>query len=131
MFERIRKYFALKAYARKLGPLLKKRYGGSKDYTPGQVRTTVEVGGLNPHYLYYGYAMFCQEKEFQQLANEASGDFDLQGLRQEIGDKFFSGDSNFSATDACSSTADMSYGSTDLGNDCGSFPNNDLGGGSL
>jgi len=127
MFERIRKHYALKAYARKLGPLLKKRYGRSKVYTPGQVRTTVEFGGLDPHYLYYGYAMFCQEKQFQQLANEAREDFDFQGLRQEIGDKFFEGNSN--PTDLCSSTADMNYGSTDLGNDCGGFPNNDLGGG--
>lgn len=41
------KHFAIKKYCRELAPLLAKRYGRSKYYTPGQVRRTIEECGFN------------------------------------------------------------------------------------
>ncbi len=128
MFHGIKKHFALKSYMKKLGPLLKKRYGRSKSYTPGQVKKTIEVEGLNPHYVYYGYAMFCQQEQFLQLATEENSELNLQNLRQEIGDKFFEGDSGFTPEEACQTSIEMNSGIIDFGNDGDGFSGGDCGG---
>jgi hypothetical protein len=117
MFEKIRKYFALKSCINKLGPLLAKRYGKSKTYTPGQVETTSGVIGIDNKYLFYGYAMYCGQDMFYEQAKEANEEFDFEALRLEVGDKFFGGDSNFSTND-----------NHDIGGGIGDSGSSDIGG---
>jgi|GEM_PF-2717533 len=129
MFENIRKRFALKSYVKKLGPLLRKRYGRSSNFSPGQVEKTIQAENLNPNYIYYAYSMFCSEQHFQQLANEANADLDMNQLKREVGDEFFDGDSDFSPEDVFQYNGDTSVGGSDFGNSGGdgSFPGGDIG----
>ena len=64
IFDRFRQKWAIRAYARRLGPLLAKRYGRQKFYTADQVRRTIEVCGFSRRYIAYAYAMFLTEHAF-------------------------------------------------------------------
>jgi hypothetical protein len=114
MFEKIKKHFALKSCIKKLGPLLAKRYGKSKTYTPGQVQTTAGIIGINDKYLFYGYAMFCGQDVFYNQFSQAE-EVNYEALRQEVGDKFFQGDPNFSTEEIFSSSYEMGGNTTDGG----------------
>jgi hypothetical protein len=99
MLERIKKHFALQAYVKKLGPLLRKKFGKNESYTPGQVKTTVQINNLNEKYSCYAYVLFCKQSGFNQ---ELDGREDLLGyqtIKKELGDKFFDGKQNFNTSD--------------------------------
>ena len=51
MLKTVRKWLALRSYAKGLGADLRKRYGKQKKYTSAQVKRTAEVGGYNLDYL--------------------------------------------------------------------------------
>jgi len=74
-----------------MGPLLAKRYGRSKNFSPGQVQATAKFLGSSDSYLYYCYAMYCTKEEFPKNRN---GLLDHEDLRNEIRVLFFEGDSN-------------------------------------
>lgn len=112
MFERIQKNIALKAYEKKLGPLLQKRYGKSESYTPGQIQTTSRIVGLNEKYLFYGYVLFCIEDSFNHELSGSESGLDYHAMRQELGDKFFKGDYNFDISDIIPTYNEMGTPST-------------------
>ncbi len=111
MFERIKKYVALKSYINKLGPLLKARYGKLKSYTPKQIKKTISIYGINDYYIGYAYAMFIEKQSLYQNPKEIEGEFDFKSLKQEVGDKFFGGDTNFTANEMLLLTNEVSGGS--------------------
>ncbi len=106
---RIVKYFAVKGYCRKLAPLLARRYGRSKHYTPGQVRRTVEEGGLNLAYICYAYALFVSQAAFDSVHQEMGESCNYNTMLSEIAHTHFGGQENFhdsfieSTFESCSS----------------------------
>jgi hypothetical protein len=64
VFERIRKWTALRSYRSKLPLLLVKRYGYEQQYTPAQVLTTIKLHELNLRYAPYACAMFCSKQAY-------------------------------------------------------------------
>jgi hypothetical protein len=127
MFDQIKKDIALKAYVKKLGPLLVKRYGKSDTYTLGQILTTVGVAGLNKNYLFYGYAMFCSKESFDEKAKEINKNVDIESLRLELDEKFFEGNADLSSNDLFAAGGETVYGLTD-GGSSGGFSGGDSGG---
>lgn len=115
----------IKKYARKLGPLLKRRYGRSRFYSAKQIRTTVHSAGLPVQPICYGYAMFMDREDFDILHRELGETCNYDAMRQEIGEVCFSGNGQFSSSDV------VTYGeaSHSGGFDGGGFGSSDGGGG--
>jgi len=61
---------AAKQYARRLGPHLRRTYGLSGSYTPGQIRTGIDKLRLDAQYIALGYAAFLDETSFAALASD-------------------------------------------------------------
>lgn len=99
MFSELRKKRALKSYVSKLPALLRKSYGGVGPYTVGQVIKTVERYGLNQKYLAYACAIFVEKERFV-AAYQHEADIAYEDLKQEVADKFFLGNANFSVVDS-------------------------------
>ncbi len=99
MFHQIKKYFALKAYIKKLGPLLISRYGKHKNYTTSQIQKTIEVSGLNEKFRFYAYALYCLPSEFEKESKEEDQNLNYDSLRQELGNKFFRKEDDFVFSD--------------------------------
>ncbi len=64
MLDSVRKWLAVRSYAKGLGAELKKRYGKQKHYTAAQVKRTAEQGRYNIDYLCYALCMYCSPGEF-------------------------------------------------------------------
>jgi hypothetical protein len=70
MLERIRKWWAIHGYRRRLGRLLVQRYGRERFYRPPQVLTTIKEHGLSERYAAHACAMFCSKTAYTDfLAN--------------------------------------------------------------
>ncbi len=74
----LRRPSAIKKYARKLGPLLARRYGKSNTYTAGQIKKTAEHARLPLAYICYGYAMYIGEDDFDILHRELGQSCDYE-----------------------------------------------------
>ena len=110
----------LNRYAKFLGPNLQKRYGRSSTYTPAQIERTVQETGLPQSHLWYGYAMFVEEAEFEAVRQSSGRDCDYKGMRQEIADLCLSGDryfvvSNQSLGDYVNTPGGLGFGGVDGG----------------
>src|SRR5580698_5919463 len=85
MFSGLREIFrsttlssAARKYARRLGPRLRRDYGASKYYTPGQIKAAVKACDLPEQYLSFGYAAFLPEEAFRTSAPDG----DYHALRE-------------------------------------------------
>ncbi|QYO67087.1 DUF6559 family protein [Leptolyngbya sp. 7M] len=89
MIQHIQKWLAIRSYAKNLGSKLRKRYGASRYYTPGQVKTTVREAGLDLKLVRYALCMYCDRSSFIQYhidLGEAYDDYD--SIRNEIAAQF-------------------------------------------
>ena len=118
ILKKIRKYFVLRSYAKKLGPLLSKRYGKRKYYTAKQVRKTVDDSRFDPVLICYAYATYLTRKEFRRVHEEMGEECDYDSMRGEVCDKFYGGDQGFNPSAV-----------EDAGHDLGGGDSGDLGGG--
>src|SRR5215469_9455757 len=59
LLQSFRRRWTLRAYRRRLGPALRKRYGKQTTYTPGQVRRTAYETGCPVQDLCFAYSMYC------------------------------------------------------------------------
>jgi len=84
LLARFRHRAALRAYARKLGPVLRKRYGRSKTYTIDQINAACKQAGLRIDYVRYGYAMFVDPMEHRILRRRFEKEYDYQALKAEV-----------------------------------------------
>jgi hypothetical protein len=127
MLDGVRKWFAVRSYAKGLGAELKKRYGEQKQYTPAQVKRTAEQGGYNVNYLCYALCMYCGPSDFAEYHRSTGEACDYTAMRSEVGERLFGGDSSFDATDVIHAGA--GWDSTHVGGDHGGgFDAGDAGG---
>lgn len=78
---------ALKQYL-KLGALLAKRYGLSKQYSPAQVKQTIDDYRLNSSYIAYAYAAFLSFDDYQNICQDIEVNKSYHDLRGEIASKY-------------------------------------------
>ncbi len=101
-FSNLKRRRAIKKYAKKLGPILKRDYGKSIHYTPGQIRAATTKAKLSHNHICYAYAMYMDKTNFEHLHQELNKDCDYNGMRTEIGNLCFSGENTFTTTDVIS-----------------------------
>jgi len=61
---------AARRYARRLGPRLRRDYGGGNDYTVGQIRTAVKKSRLPARDINIGFAAFLDEETFRTVTDK-------------------------------------------------------------
>jgi hypothetical protein len=99
LLENIRKRRAIQRYAQKLPRLLAKDYGRRTQYTPPQIKSTVDRYNMNAIYSCYAIAMFSNRDAFDQF-HEASGEqCNYDAMRGEIATEYFGGNSGFGISD--------------------------------
>ena len=109
-FERIRKRKAIGGYVRELPRLLAKDYGRRTQYTPAQVRSTIERYHLNGIYSCYAIAMFSARDAFDQF-HEANGEHcSYDAMRGEIAGDYFGGNADFGFSDTIATLSDGNAG---------------------
>lgn len=107
MIELIRKYQlrrAFKSYIYTLGPELRKRYGGSDQYTVLQIKKTVVHLNLNKQYLPYAVAMYRHEQSKNTVDMLRLDQAFLDRLRAEVAAALFDGNPNYDARDVLALT---------------------------
>ena len=120
---------SIRLYARRLGPLLARRYGYSRQYTGKQIRQTVTSAGMPIAYICFAYAMFMSQKDFDALHRQLGETCDYQAMRQEVAEQHFSGDSSFSVPDLMAYASSFGAGDSGSGSDAGDGGGGDGGGG--
>jgi hypothetical protein len=133
MLDSVRKWLAVRSYAKGLGIELKKRYGKQTHYTAAQVKRTAEQGRYNIDYLCYALCMYCSLGDFNDYHRDTGEDCDYAAMRSEVANRFFDGDASFNADDVIEGAAgwDGTGSGVDVGGfDGGGFDAGDVGGGS-
>ena len=67
MIRQIKRYFAIRGYAKRLASILARRWGGQRFFTAEQVTKAAEGAGLNIDFIAYAHAMFCSRSDFDAL----------------------------------------------------------------
>lgn len=112
IFHNFRKKRAIKSYINKLGHSLAKRYGRRKLYTSGQVERTVHDEGYNWRHICYAHALYTSFKQFHKWHDERGESCDYEGMRAEITNDYFGGNSSVIESGSfCSGAFDSSSGS--------------------
>lgn len=117
MIELIRKFQlkrAFRGYVHTLGPELRKRYGGSDQYTVLQIKKTAVHLKLNTQHLPYAVAMYRHEQSKNTVDMLRLDQAFLDRLRSEIADALFDGNPNYTAREvlAMSKAAQWKGGSS-------------------
>lgn len=99
MLRQIRKWLAVRSYARRLGRQLRKQYGRRSYYTPSEVRSTVQTYGYDPYFSCYAMSMYCERSAFDDYHRFVGEHCSYDDMRGEVADRFFGGDQSFDATD--------------------------------
>jgi len=113
MFTWFRKRRALKRIARRLPRDLARRFGVTDVYTAAQVKAVLRDGRYDQRYWNYAFAM-CLLAD--SAAAEVGGADQVDGMRGELGDRFFHGDSGFTLESArLDAGSGFSHGHHDVG----------------
>jgi len=99
MLASIRKWFAVRSFAKELGPKLRERYGAQSKYTPTQVVQTIREGRFNVDYECFALSMFCDRLAFDDYHRFFGRACDYDSMRSELADRFFDGDASFEIAD--------------------------------
>ncbi len=91
---------AIKQYARRLGPQLKKSYGLSDGYTSKQIQKAVKRNRLQSNYICFGYCMYLDRENFDAVHRERGEVCDYDAMRQDVANLCFAGYSGFSVAQA-------------------------------
>jgi hypothetical protein len=68
LIEKMQLTLAARRYARRLGPQLRRDYGGGREYTAAQIRTAAQKCRLPARHRKLGYAAFMTEDAFRTVA---------------------------------------------------------------
>ncbi|WP_144393249.1 DUF6559 family protein [Pleionea sediminis] len=116
-FAGIRKKRAIKSYINRLGKDLAKRYGRSKQYTPGQVVKTVQDCGYNWRHICYAHALYVSQKHFEKWHKEQGEPCDYTAMREDIAHNYFGGNVESMASSDFSGGFDTGFSDGSAGSD--------------
>ena len=105
LLQSFRRRWTLRAYRRRLGPALRKRYGKQTTYTPGQVRRTAYETGCPVQDLCFAYSMYCSRDGFDTHHAAIGVQCDYDSMRAEVGTYLFDGNCDFSVADCLDTTS--------------------------
>ncbi|KAM3114517.1 DUF6559 family protein [Phormidesmis sp. 146-33] len=94
-----KKRLAIRTYAKRLGRLLRARYGSQKSYTPAQVKSMTKEWGYSTRHDCYGLAMYCDAVSFVDYHRAIGESCNYELMRGEIRDCLFLADSAFDISD--------------------------------
>lgn len=146
--DRIReKRMAIRTYARRVGRLLRARYGLQETYTPAQVKGMLKEWGYSTRYDCYGLAMYCNCADFVDYYRAMGESHNYEVMRSEISRYLLLADTTFSVSDVIEADARLNqrrrrnhsgdhYGSSggefydggDYGGGCGGYDGGGDGG---
>lgn len=88
LLDRYRKRRAIKAFSKRLGPALSRRFGQTPHYSADQIDDVVDSGKFRRHreYLAYAYCLFMSREDFQALDRDVAAPGDFDSLRIEAFD---------------------------------------------
>lgn len=93
------KRLAIYQYAKRLGRLLRTRYGIQQKYSPMQVKKMMKKWGYSTDYDRYGLAMYCDRADFIDYHRAIGESCDYETLRSEISHYLFGRDRELSISD--------------------------------
>jgi hypothetical protein len=97
MIRHIKRYLAIRSYMLRLSRELIRRFGKQSFYSVEQVSQAVQRGKLSSAFIAYAHASFCSQKDFDTFYEPMGVACSYQGLRSVIGQRYFSGDTDFDA----------------------------------
>ena len=118
MIRRIKRYFAIRSYVRRLGPELVRRFGKKRYYTPEQVPAAVRRGGFSEADICYAYSMFCSREAFNEHHAQVGETCNFDAMRAEVAESHFGGNTEFepaSVIHHAESFSDSAHGGYDDG----------------
>jgi hypothetical protein len=99
--------------AKRLGSLLRARYGPQQAYTPDQVKRMMREWGYSTPYDCYGLAMYCSQADFVDYHRSRGESCNYDAMRSEISHCLFQADMPFSVSDIFE--ADIQFNHSDSG----------------
>lgn len=100
---------AIRTYAKRLGRLLRTRYGEQKHYTPAQVKDIMKEWGYSTSYDCYGLAMYCDCADFIDYHRAIGTHCNYEAMRHEISHCLSLTDATFSVSDVMEAGANLNY----------------------
>jgi hypothetical protein len=116
--ELIKRRKAQRSYIKKLGPLLRKRYGRSRYYTVAQVQKTVQISGLDAANICYAFSEYCSEADFAEYHASTGEVCDYSSMRSEMEHSWTVGHGGYSS-DSFDSVDSSGHGHNDSGHSGG------------
>jgi type II secretory pathway pseudopilin PulG len=116
--KRQQKRSALRDYVRRVGRVLRARYGKQPSYDPYQVKQMLQKWRYSTPYDCYCLALYCNYLDFDSYHRGIGESCDYQAMRQEMCDYLPALESSFDATDVMDLGDRLnSHSSSDHGND--------------
>jgi hypothetical protein len=97
MIRHVKRYLAIRSYARRLSRDLVRRFGKRPFYSVEQISTAVHRGGYSAAFVAYAHATFCSQADFDAHYGPLRVACTYEGLRRVIGRRYMSGRIDFDA----------------------------------
>jgi len=98
MMRYIRRYLAVRSYARRLSQDLARRFGKREFYTVEQVTQAAQRGKFSDEFIAYAHATFCSQADFDAHYQPLEDVCNYQALRRTVGKRYLYGQLEFDAT---------------------------------
>jgi len=93
----IRRYFAIRAYTKRLSGDLRRRFGLKPLYTIDLVTKAVERGGYSKAFIAYAHATYCSREDFDAHYGPLGVKCTFDGLRAVVAKRYLHGRTDFDA----------------------------------
>jgi hypothetical protein len=97
MTRQIKRYRAIRSYAKRLGPELARRWGTHRHFTIDQVTHAAQGAGFSTDFIAYAHALFCRRSEFDAYYGPLRVACTYEGLRSVVARRYFDGVTDFDA----------------------------------
>jgi hypothetical protein len=94
-----RKQQAIRTYSKRLGRLLRARYGFQDKYAPDLIKAAIKEWGLDPKHACYAIAMYCDYPDFVEYHRSIGESCDYDAMWGEINECLFRSDHTFSTSE--------------------------------
>lgn len=103
------KRLAIRTYAKRLGRLLRTRYGLQENYTSAQVKGLLKEWDYSTRYDSYGLAMYCSFADFVDYHRAMGENCNYEAMRSEISHYLLLADTTFSVSDVIEADARLNH----------------------
>ena len=94
-----RKQQAIRTYSKRLGRLLRARYGFQDNYAPDLIKAAIKEWGLDIKHACYAIVMYCDYPNFVEYHRSIGESCDYDAMCDEINECLFPSDSTFSTSE--------------------------------